>query len=271
MKLLFFLLVQFYLVKLSEIENPYRVLKVAPYYSMTDIKKAYKEMIKLNHPDKIKGNKQEARKNFERIQNAYEELKKSSKKDGGGLKGALSDCFHSILTFFTVLNICYYVLKSLPRIIEIIFGFVDKLYYVLRGSLFTYCVIDSFFPHYFDEENMKYLASGGIPLLLSLLFKEFFFPTKKKKTKKLSNEEDEENIENEEKSQTYENEGKKITQLNKNDNLDSVEKKDSNANLSQIKNENLDSVVKKDSNANLSKKENETNDSKNQETKSDIK
>ena len=73
MRMLFFLLIECSLVLLNE--NPYRVLKVAPYYSMADIKFAYKELIKLNHPDKIKGNKQEARKNFERIQKAYEEIK----------------------------------------------------------------------------------------------------------------------------------------------------------------------------------------------------
>jgi curved DNA-binding protein CbpA len=168
-----------------ESENPYRVLKVAPYYSMADIKKAYKELIKKSHPDKIKGDKQEARKNFERIQKAYEKIKKEKKNnDGGGLWGAAKECFENTLSFLTVINIGYYLLKILPRILERIFQLADYGYYLLRGTGLIFAIIYSFFPHYFDDDFVKLTASFIITFVISLLFRDMFYGRKKKSEKK---------------------------------------------------------------------------------------
>jgi curved DNA-binding protein CbpA len=158
---------------------------VAPYYTMAEIKKAYKELIKKNHPDKIKGDKKEARKNFERIQKAYEKIKKERKKDsGGGVYGASKECLENVLTFFTIINIGYYILKILPKILQRIFELIDFFYYVLRGTGFVLAIIYSFFPHYFEEDYMKVLASFGLTIIISLLFKDMFYQNKKKSDKK---------------------------------------------------------------------------------------
>jgi len=152
---------------------------------MADIKKAYKELIKKNHPDKIKGDKQEARKNFERIQKAYEKIKKEKKNnEGGGLWGAAKECFENTLSFLTVINIGYYLLKILPRILERIFEFADYGYYLLRGTGFIFAIIYSFFPHYFDDDFVKLVASFIITFIISILFRDMFYGRKKKTDKK---------------------------------------------------------------------------------------
>lgn len=56
-------------------ENYYEILKLKNFSSSEDIRSKYKDLIKINHPDK--GGKQE---DFERIKRAYEFLKSEEAK-----------------------------------------------------------------------------------------------------------------------------------------------------------------------------------------------
>ncbi len=55
--------------------NYYEILNLPNFSSIDDIKKSYKELIKINHPDKG-GNSEE----FEKVKNAFDILKDDKKK-----------------------------------------------------------------------------------------------------------------------------------------------------------------------------------------------
>lgn len=53
----------------------YEVLGVTPWATSDEIKKAYKEKIKIYHPDRFSGNKEYAMEMTKRINTAYSRLK----------------------------------------------------------------------------------------------------------------------------------------------------------------------------------------------------
>lgn len=54
--------------------DPYRVLGISPGATAEEIHDAYREMVKLHHPDR-KGGSPESTRRFQEIQEAYEELR----------------------------------------------------------------------------------------------------------------------------------------------------------------------------------------------------
>lgn len=60
-------------------DNAYKILEIEKIASVSEIKKAYRKMVKKYHPDKLQGLGQEhlkgAQEKFQQIQNAYEKLK----------------------------------------------------------------------------------------------------------------------------------------------------------------------------------------------------
>lgn len=56
-------------------ENLYEILELRNFANLTEIREKYRELIKINHPDK--GGKAE---NFEKIKKAYEILKSEESK-----------------------------------------------------------------------------------------------------------------------------------------------------------------------------------------------
>ncbi len=61
-------------------ESAYKILEVAPNAPETEIKKAYRQMVKKYHPDKLAGMDEAyikgAREKFEKVQEAYEQIRK---------------------------------------------------------------------------------------------------------------------------------------------------------------------------------------------------
>ncbi len=88
--------------------NYYEILNVPNFSSIDDIKKSYKELIKINHPDKG-GNSEE----FEKVKNAFEILKDDKKK---------KEFDNQLIYYFEVLD----------RAEEINIGFNDKFYTCLQ-------------------------------------------------------------------------------------------------------------------------------------------
>ena len=88
--------------------NYYEILNVPNFSSIDDIKKSYKELIKINHPDKG-GNSEE----FEKVKNAFEILKDDKKK---------KEFDNQLIYYFEVLD----------RAEEIKIGFNDKFYTCLQ-------------------------------------------------------------------------------------------------------------------------------------------
>ena len=88
--------------------NYYENLNVPNFSSIDDIKKSYKKLIKINHPDKG-GNSEE----FEKVKNTFEILKDDKKK---------KEFDNQSIYHFEILN----------RDEEIIFGFNDKFYTCLQ-------------------------------------------------------------------------------------------------------------------------------------------
>ncbi len=88
--------------------NYYEILNLPNFSSIDDIKKSYKELIKINHPDKG-GNSEE----FEKVKNAFEILKDDKKK---------KEFDNKLIYYFEVLD----------RAEEINIGFNDKFYTCLQ-------------------------------------------------------------------------------------------------------------------------------------------
>ena len=159
-----YLFVFAFLIVLEKVscENPYRILEIAPYDSMEDVKRVCKELAKIYHPDKYKGDKEEARTKFDRIQKACKEIKdlRNDEKEGNsGINYALKKCILSIAISVIAIMIGYYFSM-----------FFFKFYsYVLKFSIvcsITFFVIDCFLAHYFESEEEQYSYSLLIALLI---------------------------------------------------------------------------------------------------------
>ena len=134
-------------------DNPYHVLKIAPWSSMETIKKKYNELVKKFHPDKKFGSSEK----FRKIQSAYEKVKDLRKNDEESEPyGILVNLFIEFLTYYFVyllVFIClYYFFYGLFKFFE----YTWRLY-VCMGISFLF--IDKFFTHLFSEIGNQYLFS----------------------------------------------------------------------------------------------------------------
>ncbi len=143
-------------------ENPYRVVGMAPYNSIEEIKTRCKKLVKTYHPDKYKGDKDEARVKFDRIQKACKEIKDSrsdEKEDESGLGSALKKCMISCFVSVICILISYYFLLFVYRF----FAFTMNFFIAISVLFF---VTDAFFAHYFESEEMQYMTVLLIALTL---------------------------------------------------------------------------------------------------------
>lgn len=132
-------------------ENPYRVVGMAPYNSMEEIRARCKKLVKTYHPDKFKGDKEEARYKFDRIQKACKEIKDSrsdEKDDESGFGSAFKKCLTSCLVSVVCILISYYFLLFTYRFLAFTLNFIITI-----SVLFF--VTDAFFAHYFESEEMQ--------------------------------------------------------------------------------------------------------------------
>ena len=91
--------------------NAYRILEITPSATDPEVKKAYRNMAKKYHPDKLQSKEpaliKGAQEKFQKVQQAYEKFKKREEYDGNilvlsepwilacnGLGGSRSSLFH---------------------------------------------------------------------------------------------------------------------------------------------------------------------------------
>jgi len=146
-------------------ENPYRVLGVSKFHSMTHIKKVYKDLVLKYHPDKNKPNSeeesQEIRKKFYAIQTAFETIKEekglgiNSAADGDSYEDGDTDFYGAIIKtalttalYMLILYSIYYSVAFIMTCIEFFFNF---FFY----SCIVYSVVDLFFAHYFETSDTQ--------------------------------------------------------------------------------------------------------------------
>lgn len=161
MKLYLLVLAIFFVLEQVISENAYRILGLAPYYSMQEVKKTCKKLAKIYHPDKYKGDKEEARSKFDRFQKACKEIKDSrleEKEDESGFKVALKRCLGYIAISVLAIFIGYYFSMFLFKFFNYIFKFSIV-------SVTTFFIIDCFLAHYFESEEEQF----GYSLLLAIL------------------------------------------------------------------------------------------------------
>jgi len=155
-----------------EIKNPYRVLGVAPYNSMTYIKKVYKDLVLLTHPDKCKEDCENAKKRFYDVQEAYKEIKNVKEKGNGGeysngLGSILYKIFFDSSEYNFLLIVLFYALYWIYKFLENIF---DYLFY----SIIFYFVIEHLFTNIIDdfEDQLKASMVLSIALVLFISYKK---------------------------------------------------------------------------------------------------
>jgi len=160
-------------------ENPYRILGIAPWYTMTEIKDEYHRLMKIIHPDKVQGvkEKEEARRKFDKIQRAYLEIKEARNEEKGdsqvsGLYLAIKKCFYSIIIVIIGIYIAFYFFVFMNYIYTLF------LKYMLLFWVFFF-TIETFFAHYFPEEEFQYL----ITLILTIAVGKFHSYLLNKKVK----------------------------------------------------------------------------------------
>lgn len=162
--------------------NPYKVLNVPSYATFSEIKERYKEYAKKYHPDKNKEakNKEEARKRFSEINEAYDNLKKmrNTSDDDVDDNHLLNLIFESIFIIIGIL-IYYYLQTFLLRGLLWLIEFTSS--FAVTVTCF-YHIFDRYFDHWFDNEENK-LAYIGVSSILFLIAKYFFFRSSKKVTK----------------------------------------------------------------------------------------
>lgn len=133
--------------------NPYRVLGIAPWSSMKEIKVRYRNLVKKYHPDKAQGTHEQ----FIRIHNAYEEIKqKRNEKEDSDEKRPISslllhtikDIVSSQIVFVILFVISYLLYKFQSWIIK------PMTYMVLSFSFFRIVL-----PHIFSNTIEQYMVS----------------------------------------------------------------------------------------------------------------
>jgi len=162
------------LLSFVRVENPYRVIGMAPYHSIDDIKEQCKSLVRTYHPDKYKGSKEEARKKFDKIQKACKEIKESRGEDdetASGFSIALKKCVTSIIAAIVVIIAVYFFSKLL-------FKFWTYAMKFLIIYAIVYFVNDNFFSHYWETEEEQHGFTFVCAALLSSLgwAKNYFFP-----------------------------------------------------------------------------------------------
>ena len=158
------------------LENPYRELKVAPWATMSDIRKQYKEMVKKYHPDKAnKGNRKSNQEKFIQIQRAYEAIKAARKienddeesdSNDNAFNNYLSESIQSILGIVLFMGGVYGLLWA-------VYKFYDATWRLILNMLIVFFVVDRFLPHYFNTRDTQYCASFVLGLVWH--FKRKFF------------------------------------------------------------------------------------------------
>jgi len=159
--------------------NPYRVLGIPPWSSMKTIKGKYRELIKKYHPDQTKG---KTRQQFELIQTAYEKIKveRQNYKDENGeekeinFKFIIQKCFREIVIVEIIFTIVYYIAYWT-------YSIQKMLIKPLICIVFSCCIINNFFTHYFNDDGSEYYTAFLIGISLFILVKLFSsFRSKKK-------------------------------------------------------------------------------------------
>ena len=191
-----YLLITIILIVFEKIvcENPYRILGIAPYSSIEDVKNECKKLMKIYHPDKFKGDKDEARVKFDRIQKACKEIKDSrpDEKEGeSGINNAIYRCIKSIILSAICITIFYYFSMFLYKFSAY------TLKFSILGTI-TFLTIEFFFAHFFESEENQYGFSFLLTILLSSSesIKNYFYGKKsdvkmceeKKSDRKISDE-----------------------------------------------------------------------------------
>ena len=159
--------------------NPYRVLGIPPWSSMKTIKGKYRELIKKYHPDQTKG---KTRQQFELIQTAYEKIKeeRQNNKDENGeekeinFKFIIHKTFREILIVAIIFNVIYYISYWT-------YSIQKMLIKTLICIIFSCCIINNFFTHYFNDDFSEYYTGFLFGIVLFILVKIFnCFISKKK-------------------------------------------------------------------------------------------
>lgn len=154
MKALYVTMIIQFITQIILCENPYRIIGLAPYNSIEEVRTKCKKLVKTYHPDKYKGDKDEARLKFDRIQKACKEIKDSrsdEKDDESGFTTALKKCILSCIVSLLIIFFTYYFIMFIYKF----YNFTMKFFIVISLLFF---IVDSFFAHYFEDEGMQYLT-----------------------------------------------------------------------------------------------------------------
>jgi hypothetical protein len=161
---LFVIFITFYLAKADEddyesiLENPYRVLEIAPWSSMEVVRKRYNELAKKSHPDMKSGSSSK----FMKIQSAYEQIKSARKlndEDDSLLKNIFFDFLYSVISVFSIMGSCYLISWACFKFFEYIWKFVTTI-------IIAFLFIDKFLPHFFKTSGSQTMASIALGLIL---------------------------------------------------------------------------------------------------------
>lgn len=178
MKVFVFLTVLLTIAKQIISENPYRILEIAPYFSMNEVKIVCHKLKKLYHPDKFKGDKELAREKFNKIQKACKEIKESrpdeaEDKETNGIYHSLRKCLISICISVGVIIILYFFSLFLLKF----FGYFMKFFIIFAISFF---LIDGFLAHHFEAEESQYFYTFLLALVgtSSGWMRDYFFGKK---------------------------------------------------------------------------------------------
>ena len=153
------------------VNNPYRILGLAPWTSFKKIKKKYTELVKKVHPDKSETG---SREEFELIQQSFEKIKKERKEMEENEENDDISFFSVIRnTISKVLNI-EIIFLAVYSVSYLIYKFQSMIYVQLFYMIISFTVIDNIFPHFFKEELFEYITCLIMGYLLYNRHKKYF-------------------------------------------------------------------------------------------------
>lgn len=143
-------------------ENPYRLMKIAPWSTLDQIKSHYKKEVRINHPDR--GGDSEK---FIRLQRGWD-LMKEVKKEDTPEEGEDPKTDTERFTTYVSETISYALVGAIILwLVSVISSVVYKIYMCswkfVMYLFVTYMFVDRLVPHYFNSD----LEEGGAIFLIA--------------------------------------------------------------------------------------------------------
>jgi preprotein translocase subunit Sec63 len=141
----------------KDLQNPYRILRIAPWASKAEIKAAYNDLARKLHPDR--NNMTDNDQGFIQVQDAYERLRSMDTDEEYKFFNLITKVITYVLALTATMIVLFYIFKLG------LFLFKNAWRYIY-SVLLNMIIFELVFPHYFESFGSVIFLSN----LISFVF-----------------------------------------------------------------------------------------------------